>query len=351
MAGGAASAPRQRPVLRHACQIRRYGFHDATGPLRPHGRERRRRLLSLHHRGRLQLSVRRIHRLLILCCLALLVGCARPKTVEHTPPTTVVDPQVAAASRMVTRFPVRFTDVTASAGLTWRFTNGATGQRLFIEQTGGGVAFLDYNNDGLLDIFAVQGGPTPGDRDSNRRLNTRNVLYRNNGDGTFTDVTAGSGLDRDTGYGQGVSVADYDNDGWPDIFITSYGGNHLFHNNHDGTFTDVTQQAGLNALNPSGEPEWSTSSAWGDYDNDGRLDLFVCTYCRWSVAIDKSNLLRLQNGGNDSPAMFQSGVCRLYHNNGDGTFTDVTKRAGLSKLRGKSLAAAWIDYDDDGWMD
>jgi hypothetical protein len=235
--------------------------------------------------------------------------------------------------------------------LTWKFDNGADGKFYLVESIGGGVAFIDYNNDGLLDIFAVQSGRAPGYKDYDRSVATRNVLYRNNGDGTFTDVTAQSGLDMPTGYGQGVSVADFDNDGWPDLYITGYGGNHLFRNNRDGTFTDVTRQAGVSDLTlataPS-EPAWSTSSAWADYDNDGFLDLFVCHYCQWSATVDDSRPVRTDYS---APYGYPPSTCRLYHNNGNGTFTDVSAQAGLNRVFGKSLSAAWIDYDDDGWMD
>lgn len=293
---------------------------------------------------------------LCLGSAAVFRACGSPKAAPATPvpPTTVIRPSAAARSRQVTSFPVRFTDVTAAAGIGWQFNNGAEGINFFIEQTGGGVAFLDYNHDGLLDIFAVQGGPVPGAGTPAGRFSTRNVLYRNDGDGTFTDVTREAGLDVQTGYGQGVSVADYDNDGWPDIYVTAYGGNHLFHNNGNGTFQEVTQKAGLG---PSASPEassvdsWATSSAWADYDNDGHLDLYVCHYCRWSVPLDPPNGMRQENNGNPAPVLYEPTHSRLYHNNGDGTFTDVTVRAGLSELRGKSLSAAWIDYDEDGWLD
>src|SRR5262249_50403879 len=151
----------------------------------------------------------------------------------------------------------------------FRYENDATSAHRFIETTGGGCAFLDYDNDGFLDIFAVQGGPAPG---SPARSRPHNVLYRNRGDGTFEEVTHAAGLDIDTGYGQGVAAADYDNDGWTDLLITGYGGVHLLHNVH-GHFEDVTRKAGLVE---KGEAHWATSAAWGDYDRDGRLDLFVC---------------------------------------------------------------------------
>ncbi len=223
---------------------------------------------------------------------------------------------------------------------------------MFPESTGGGVALLDYNHDGLLDIFAVQGGPLPGASEGERHFPTRNVLYRNNGDGTFTDVTQGSGLEAYTGYGQGVSVADYDNDGWPDIYITAIGGNHLFHNNHNGTFTDVTVKAGVGDLvDNHGEAPWPLSAAWADYDNDGKLDLFVCHYCRWTPATNKQCRNPAGQLSYCRPQVYEPTICRLYHNNGDGTFTDVTHKSGLDKVQGKSMSAAWFDYDDDGWMD
>ncbi len=265
---------------------------------------------------------------------------------------TVLDPKVAAAAPALTRQPLRFADVSRAAGLTWTYQNGATGKHLFIETTGGGVGLLDYNGDGLLDIFALQGGPVPGANPSESHFSTRSVLYRNNGDGTFTDVTAGSGLDVKLGYGQAVSVADYDNDGRPDLYLTAFGGNHLFHNNGDGTFTDVTAKAGVADLGKKGqENPWPLSASWGDYDNDGKLDLFVCHYCRWSLALSKDCRNPAGQLAYCRPQVFEPSRCRLYHNNGDGTFTDVTEKSGLGKSLGKEMSAAWLDYDDDGWMD
>ncbi len=263
--------------------------------------------------------------------------------------TTVVDPKAAAAAPLLTRHPLQFTDVSGPAGLHWAYRNGATGKHHMIETTGGGVAFFDYNNDGLLDIFAVQSGPDPGAGPAEKDFPTQSVLYRNNGDGTFTDVTQGSGLGGNLGYGQGVTVADYDNDGWQDLYVTAYGGNHLFRNNRDGTFTDVTEKAGVADL--AAELPWPLSAAWGDYDNDGRLDLFVCHYARWSLALDKPYENATGKMAYDRPQVYQPSQDRLYHNNGDGTFTDVTRRAGLDKLKGKSMSAVWMDYDEDGWQD
>lgn len=278
-------------------------------------------------------------------------GCRHrdPIAAAKFPITTIYTPPQIAQSRHVTRYPLHFTDVTIAAGIHWAYSNGATGRHYFIESTGGGVAFFDYNNDGLLDIFAVQGGPVPNAPGSQASFPTRNALYKNNGNGTFTDVTAGSGLDAYTGYGQGVSIVDFDNDGWPDIYITAYGGNRLFRNNGNGTFTDVTERAGL-ADTAGPEWPWPLTSAWGDYDNDGYLDLFVCHYAHWSLVLDRPCPLR----GEPSycrPQVYSPNFCRLYHNNGDGTFTDVTKHAGIQNALGKAMSALWFDYDEDGWLD
>ena len=289
-------------------------------------------------------------------------GC-RPKSVEpgkgpagsaSALPSTIRTVADVAAARQLTKFPLRFTDVSGVAGISWKFTNGSGGHHAFIESTGGGVAFFDYNNDGLLDIFALQGGPSPGTApDAAHPISARSVLYRNNGDGTFTDVTAGSGLDIDLGYGQAVSAADYDNDGWADLYVSAYGGNRLLHNNGNGTFSDVTRKAGVADAVALGldEPPWPLSSAWADYDNDGHLDLFVCHYCRWSPKIDKRCSDSQGRSAYCRPQVYEPSHCRLYHNNGDGTFTDVTIKAGLGTVLGKSMGAAWVDYDGDGFMD
>jgi hypothetical protein len=293
------------------------------------------------------------------CVPFALTGCThKPNTGASTPSapgitpvipvTTILDPARAIAAPQVTDHPIRFTDISQRAGLHWTFTNGATGRHLFIETVGGGVAFLDYNGDGLLDIFALQEGPVPGATGAERNFPTRSVLYRNNGDGTFTDVTESAGLAGSLGYGMGVSVADYNNDGWPDLYLTAYGGSRLFRNNRNGTFTDVTQSAGI--ADVSSELSWPLTSAWGDYDNDGHLDLFVCHYCRWQPP---GKVCTAPDGKPSycAPEVYEPSHCRLYHNNGDDTFTDVTRTAGIDRLQGKSMGAVWIDYDGDGWMD
>ena len=235
-------------------------------------------------------------------------------------------------------------------GIDFILQNSPTPQKHLIETMPGGVALLDYNNDGLLDIFFVNGGrltsplSTPDDFD---RHDPRywNRLYRQNKDGSFTDVTEQAGLSNagDGNYGMGVAVGDYDNDGYPDIYVTSYGKNILYHNNGDGTFTDVTAKAGVAAGG------WSESAGFLDYDNDGKLDLFVTRYMEWDTKHSKDC------GGNFHtycpPEEFPATTNILYHNNGDGTFTDVSQRAGIAAKKGRALGVGFADYDGDGFTD
>ncbi len=212
----------------------------------------------------------------------------------------------------------------------------------------GGVALLDYNNDGLLDIFLVNGGHVSGvtgehfDRDNARYWNR---LYRQNKDGRFTDVTETAGLARagDANYGMGVAVGDYDNDGNPDLFVTSYGKNILYHNNGDGTFTDVTQKAGVAGGG------WSVSAGFVDFDNDGYLDLFVTRYMDWNMAHSKACGGRWQTYC--PPGEFPATTNLLYRNRGDGTFEDVSKQSGIAALKGRALGVSFADYDGDGFTD
>jgi hypothetical protein len=235
-----------------------------------------------------------------------------------------------------------FTDVTASAGIEWKHTSGESRDHYLVEVMGGGVAFFDFDNDGLLDIFLVTGGETP---DGKAGQPPRNALYRNLGNGRFQDVARRAGVDRIPFYGMGVAVADYDNDGFEDLYITGYPSGALFHNNGDGTFTNVTERAEVS--NPG---KFAASAAWFDYDRDGRLDLFIANYAKFSFdgpqhcAFEgKPTYCAQTEYQGDSP--------RLYHNNGDGTFTDVTARAGLADLVGRALGVVAIDADGDGWPD
>jgi hypothetical protein len=235
-----------------------------------------------------------------------------------------------------------FTDVTAAAGIRWRHVNGESSEKYLVEAMGGGVAFVDYDRDGLLDLFFVTGGETP---KSPHASLPRNALYRNLGNGRFEDVTAKAGLERLPFYGMGVAAADFDNDGYPDLFVTGYPACALFHNNRDGTFTDVAERAGV-----TNAGRWAASAAWVDYDRDGHLDLFVCNYAKFSY----NDVHRCQYNADRTycaQTAYEGDRPTLYHNNGDGTFTDVTAKAGLSKMVGRALGAVSIDINDDGWPD
>ncbi|HXI38744.1 MAG TPA: CRTAC1 family protein [Bryobacteraceae bacterium] len=234
-------------------------------------------------------------------------------------------------------------------GPTQRFVlaNGTTEDKPVIDSTLGGVALLDYDNDGYLDIFFTNGASIPSLTKSAPSFYNR--LFHNNRDGTFTDVTARAGL-RGAGYSMGVAAADYDNDGWVDLYVAGVNRNILYHNNGDGTFTDATQKAGVSGVYTSGKKPWSVAAAWLDYDNDGRLDLLVVNYLDWSFA---KNQLCGDAGRRVSctPALYKGETNILYHNNGDGTFTDVSEETGIGRHIGKGMSAAIADYDGDGFID
>ena len=235
-----------------------------------------------------------------------------------------------------------FTDVTAAAGIRWKHTSGESNDRFLIEAMGGGVAFVDFDNDGLLDIFLVTGGETPHGRSSEP---ARNALYRNLGNGKFEDVAAKAHVDQIPFYGMGVAAADFDNDGFQDFYVTGYPSSSLFHNNGNGSFTDVTEKAGVKNAG-----KWAAGAAWFDYDRDGRLDLFVANYAKFSFD-GKQHCAFEGQPTYCAQTAYEGDSPRLYHNNGDGTFTDVTARAGLSKLVGRALGVVAIDVDGDGWTD
>ena len=236
---------------------------------------------------------------------------------------------------------IRLTDITEEAGINFAHNNGAFGGKYLPESLGPGCAFIDYDNDGFPDILLVNGRDWP-NHGSNK---TTLKLYHNNHNGTFTDVTVKAGLAISL-YGMGAAIADYDNDGHDDIFVTALGQSHLFHNNGNGTFSDVTASAGL-----SGIDGFSTSAAWVDYDRDGKLDLLVANYVQWTPESDIRCTLDGTHKSYCTPESYNGVSVRLWHNRGDGKFEDATKRAGLYNPASKTLGVAILDYNSDGWPD
>ncbi|HEV8043196.1 MAG TPA: VCBS repeat-containing protein, partial [Bryobacteraceae bacterium] len=240
--------------------------------------------------------------------------------------------------------PIRFVDVAKSAGITFRHENAASNQKYLIETMGAGCAWIDYDQNGLLDLYLVNSAATPAFKPA---APLRGALYRNNGDGTFTDVTAKAGVGAEGLFGMGVAVGDYDNDGFPDLLVLGYGRSILYHNNGDGTFTDVTAHAGV-----ANAGQWASSAAWFDYDNDGFLDLVIANYVDWSP--EHNFYCGNQGVGMRSychPDDYHGQAPVLFHNNGDGTFSDVSQRSGLAAKPSNGLAVVTFDYDDDGWQD
>ena len=237
---------------------------------------------------------------------------------------------------------VHFRDITTQAGIHFTHNNGAFGKKWLPETMGPGGAFIDYDNDGYPDILLVNGEDWPG---HNHAGPTTPKLYHNNHDGTFTDVTRKAGLAVPM-FGLGAAIADYDNDGFDDIFITALGQSHLFHNNGNGTFTEVTKAAGM-----WGPNEFSTSAAWVDYDHDGKLDLVVANYVQWSEPGDLYCTLDGAHKSYCTPESYKGTAVRLWHNLGGGKFEDATQKAGLADPTSKSLGVAILDYNADGWPD
>ncbi len=235
----------------------------------------------------------------------------------------------------------RFTDVTSQAGLNFQHNNGAYGAKYLPETMGPGCAFLDYDNDGWLDILLVNGQDWPG----HPRQRSTMRLLRNNRNGTFADVTKEAGLDIEM-FGLGVAVGDYDNDGFPDLYITAVGQNRLFRNNGRGRFVDVTAASGLGS-----RQAFSTSAMWFDFDRDGLLDLFVCNYVRWSADQDVHCSLDGKNKSYCTPEAYRGSTCWLFRNKGNGTFEDVTAKSGIFDASSKSLGVAMLDVDQNGWPD
>ena len=272
------------------------------------------------------------------------VEVARPAQPASTPapapiPTsTQSSPGPATPARPAG--PIEFTDITAQAGIHFKHNTGAFGKKYLPETMGSGVCFIDYDNDGWQDILLVNSMDWPGHKTGN----SYPALYHNNKDGTFTDVTRRAGLAVEM-YGLGCAVGDFDNDGYDDIYITTVGSNHLFRNLHNGKFADVTAKAGV------ADPGFSASAVWFDYDNDGKLDLFVTHYIEWSIDTDQYCSLDNKNKSYCTPQRFKGQSSTLFHNKGNGTFENVTKKAGLYDPTGKALGVALFDYDNDGWLD
>jgi hypothetical protein len=249
-----------------------------------------------------------------------------------------------SAHKSAVRIPVHFTDIRQAAGITFKHDATMSADKNYLETMGSGVGWIDYDQDGLMDLYFVQSAATEWYKPPHP---LRSALYHNNGDGTFTDVTEKAGVGTEGFYGQGVAVGDYDNDGYPDMLVTGYGHTILFHNNGDGTFTDVTAKAGV-----ADEGNWSTSAGWFDYDRDGYLDLLICNYIQWTP---QNNLWC----GDHKPGYraychpdnYRGERIKLYHNNRDGTFTDVSEASGVGKPEAKGMGVVLADLNNDGWPD
>lgn len=242
---------------------------------------------------------------------------------------------------------IRFENRQPQSGVRFVLNNGTTPEKPVIDTVLGGVAVFDFDNDGYLDLFFTNGAKIPSLVKENGSFHNR--LYRNNRDGTFTDVTARAGLAGE-GYSMGAAAADFDNDGLADLYVTGVNRNFLYRNNGDATFTDITDRAGVSGRDASGKKLWSVSAAWIDYDNDGRLDLFVVNYLDWSFANNQvcgPDRLRLSC----PPSAYKGLPNFLYHNNGNGTFTDVSESSGINRHVGKGMGVAIADYDGNGFMD
>lgn len=263
------------------------------------------------------------------------------------PATSIVSGQQAGKSASAgTAHPstVRFTDISKSAGINFVQDSTQTEEKYYLETMGTGVAWIDYDQDGLLDLYFVQSGATDAYKPAHP---LRSALYHNNGDGTFTDVTAKAHVGGEDHYGQGVAVGDFNNDGFPDLYVTGYGRAILYRNNGDGTFTDVTTQAGV-----ADEGNWSSSAGWFDYDKDGWLDLVVTNYIDWSP---KNNLWCGEHKPGYrsycNPNNYRGQKTTLYHNNHDGSFTDVSDKSGVGKPESKGMSMVLADLNNDGWPD
>lgn len=243
---------------------------------------------------------------------------------------------------------IRFEETAARSRLNFTTASSPSPNKNQVETMVAGVALLDYDGDGYLDVYLVNGAAIPSLNKESAAYWNR--LFHNNRDGTFTDVTEKAGV-AGVGYGMGVAVGDYDNDGRPDLFIASVTSNQLFRNNGDGTFTDVTAKSGLQGATLDGKKMWSAGAGWFDYNNDGLLDLFVVNYCKWEVNKDPYCTIGGGTRGYCHPQYYAPTHNSLYRNNGDGTFTDVSKETGVASQFGKGMSVSFADYDGDGFLD
>ena len=256
---------------------------------------------------------------------------------------------IPGALASTTKGPIQFQNAAPACGLDFVLRNDAKGRKYQVETVLGGLGVIDFDHDGWPDLYCVNGASLPSLEKSDPRFFNR--LYQNNRDGTFTDVTQKAGV-QGRGYEMGVAVGDYNNDGREDLYVVGVHGNTLFRNNGDGTFTDVTQAAGVSGASAQGRKLWSVAAAWVDYDNDGHLDLIVSNYCDWTPGEDPiCGGLKDADRSYCHPDKYRAEPILLYHNNGDGTFADVTAQAGLSKVLGKGMGIAVADYDGDGLPD
>jgi hypothetical protein len=264
------------------------------------------------------------------------------ETAKRGPVEPIEPPERGKSKGLVESLPVAFEDVTVEVGVDFYHHRGRTPQKYLPETMGAGGMFFDFDGDGWLDIFLVDSGSVA---DTKRARGTRHALYRNRGDGTYSHVSPGSGIEVEA-YGQGVCAADYDNDGDPDIYLANFGPNQLYRNNGDGTFTDVTEEVGV------GNPRWGSSCAFGDIENDGDLDLYVVNYV--DFGINNNKFCGDYNAGVRAychPHVYNGNPDVLYRNNGDGTFSDVSHEAGVHTTAGKGLGVVFGDYNNDGWID
>ncbi len=284
---------------------------------------------------------------MLLAAIPACAGAQEPATNRALEHRRVPPGRVSAAAVVPAASAIQFENIIKQSKIRFTLNNSVSPQRYTFETMAGGVALFDYNNDGLMDIFFTNGAAIPSLEKSDPSYWNR--LYRNNGDGTFTDVTESAGL-KGIGYSMGVAAGDYDNDGFVDLYVTGVNHNQLFHNNGDGTFTDVTEKAGVSGVIPRYGKAWSITAGWFDYNNDGLLDLFVVNYLDYDIRTAK-HCVAQGLPAYCSPIDFLGTPNILYRNNGDGTFTDVSEQSHISQYVGKGMGVSFADYDNDGFTD